>query len=406
VKVAMIEQRGARAGLGVIALALFFVGGIFVAIGGSFVFNEWNYWRHGVRAEAAAIGKSLRFATDTSDTGYELSYEVVVDGRRRERTEGVPARQWERVETGTVLPVEHLRGRPETLRIAPDSLAIGLPSVFAAIGVGLILGGVVAAVRTARPSPFSRGDAADPMPVSVAPADNPSYWTLARRTPVFWVGAMFLLVGTTMLAIGVSHIYGEWRFSTDARAIEGMVLTKERKRSGRNHQSTRYEATYRFTIADATFEGRTRIPYEQWTPLIERQPVTVRYLPEAPSTSRLDGSRTWPGATIPALLGCLFTAIGAWLFVGTVRSAKLEWRLRRHGVPGHGTVVDVRDRRLKINGVQQWRLRFEYDDSQGLRHAGSHDLAEHEALLWKTGDVGSVLYDPRKPSDAIWLGTH
>lgn len=396
-----------RAGLAVIALALFFVGGILFAIGGSPVLEELNYWRSGVHAEAAAIGKALRFATDTSDTGYELSYEVVVDGRRRERTEPVPVRDWERVETGSVLPVEHLRARPETLRIVLASREIGRSIVFAAIGAGLILIGVVAAACMARPSAYVRGDAADPDPVNVAPADDPSYWTLARRMPVFWVGAMFLLVGAPTLAVGVSQAYGEWRFSTDARVIEGMVLTKERKRSGRNNRSTSYDATYRFTIADATFEGRARIPHEKWTHLIERQPVAVRYLPESPSTSRLDGSRTWPATTFTALLGCLFTAIGVWLVVGGVRSAKREWRLRRHGVPGRGTVVDIRDRRLKINGVPQWRLRFEYDDSHGLRHASSHDLSESDARLWKTGDVGAVLYDPGKPSDAIWLGrTH
>jgi hypothetical protein len=31
-------------------------------------------------------------------------------------------------------------------------------------------------------------------------------------------------------------------------------------------------------------------------------------------------------------------------------------------------------------------------------------MPQHEANLWKVGDVGGVLYDSTRPTDAVWLG--
>jgi hypothetical protein len=220
----------------------------------------------------------------------------------------------------------------------------------------------------------------------------------------FWLGAILLTVGTPFAVVGLSGAHAEWRFSNDARAVEGIVLTKESRRSGRSNRRSGHAATYRFVIAGRTFEGRTPLRRDVWGELVERQPATVRYLPYAPSTSRLDGARPWRGLLVMAVIGSLFTAIGARVFMRSVRSARLEWRLRRHGHATRGTVIEVRDRHLKINGVTQWRLLFEYDDAGGRRHGGAHDVAEDEALEWKVGDAGDVRYDPVSPSSAIWLG--
>jgi hypothetical protein len=78
--------------------------------------------------------------------------------------------------------------------------------------------------------------------------------------------------------------------------------------------------------------------------------------------------------------------------------------LRQHGVRTQGIVTELQERNVKINDVQQWRLHYEYSDFQGIRHPGTIDLPEDEAQGWKVGDAGAVLYDPSRPTEAVWLG--
>lgn len=85
----------------VIAAALLFVDG-------RSLLDVWRY-RQAVRAEAVATGKTLRIATETSDTAYELPYRAVLEGQVRERTDAVPVHLWERVEPGSVVHAEHPR---------------------------------------------------------------------------------------------------------------------------------------------------------------------------------------------------------------------------------------------------------------------------------------------------------
>ncbi len=61
-------------------------------------------------------------------------------------------------------------------------------------------------------------------------------------------------------------------------------------------------------------------------------------------------------------------------------------------------------RNLRINDVQQYRLDVEYRDFQGHPHVTTIDMAEDEAQQWKVGDAGSVLYDPARPTEVVWLG--
>jgi hypothetical protein len=315
------EQGGERVALLVIALACLFVGGIFGAIGGRSAVTEWKYkWSSG-RTDAVAIGKALRFATDTTNTGYEVSYTVEIEGRRHARTEAVPVSLWERLEPGALVPIEYLRRQPDTFRVpvAGDEMRRGLTAL--AIGAVLILVGLAFVVAALRPRMFSIGRGGDPAdrPI-VEPLSVPTYWSAARRSATVWLGAILLTVGMPFAAVGLSAAHREWRFSNDAVAIEGMVLTKESRRSGRANRRTNHAATYRFELSGRTFEGRTQLPRGAWAPLVERQPATVLYLPYAPATSRLAGTRAWGGPLAMAAIGSLFTVIGARVFVQSLRS--------------------------------------------------------------------------------------
>jgi hypothetical protein len=151
-------------------------------------------------------------------------------------------------------------------------------------------------------------------------------------------------------------------------------------------------------------EGRDELSYKQWQQLIEREPVEVLYRPGKPSSSRLAGHSAWPLKTIFGLVGSVFTVVGGIIFVGALRNARLESRLRQQGVRVQGTVTELRERNLRINNVQQWRLHYQYRSFEGSLHVRTVDLPEDEAREWKVGDIGVVLYDPARPAEAVWLG--
>ena len=91
------------------------------------------------------------------------------------------------------------------------------------------------------------------------------------------------------------QFYDDWRFAGEARSIDGIVLTKEIRRSGsgrsRSSETKHYEATYRFTVDSQTIEGRDELRQEAWSRLIEREPVEVLY--------RLDNASFQPPRRTP-----------------------------------------------------------------------------------------------------------
>ena len=267
----------------------------------------------------------------------------------------------------------------------------------------MLLGALVAGRRSIRWQAAPDKPVQPISPIAI-PIQEPSYWPLARRSMEFWTGAIFLLVSTPLAVAGMLQVAEEWRFTRHGVSTDGMVLTKEITRPGRNRESRRYDATYRVMVPEGAFENRVRLSYADWARLKEREAVEVVYLPERPASNRLAGSQPWLAAAFLTLLGSGFFAIGATLLRRSIRQARLEWRLGQHGAATEGVVIEVCDRHLAINGVRQWRLRYEYDDFKGSRHSGTHDLPEDEALQWATGAVGAVRYDPGRPTDAIWLG--
>lgn len=238
-----------------------------------------------------------------------------------------------------------------------------------------------------------------------------SPFTLTRTSFGFWFGGIFLLVGLPLFVVSIFLFYDDWRFSQEARSTQGLVLAKEirqshsSRRSGSSRSRTKhYELTYRFTVQGETFEGRDELSQEDWERLAERGPVDVLYRPQKPSSNRLAGHRPWLLKTMFGLLGSVFTVLGGTIVVRSVRHARLEGRLRQHGVSTEGTVTELRVRNLKINDVQLWRLHYEYRDSQGHRHVKTIDMPEDEIQRWKVGDIGQVLYDPAQPAEAVWVG--
>jgi Protein of unknown function (DUF3592) len=399
-----VDPGGGRVALIIMAVAFFFVGGIFLFIAGGTLLKGERYRWQGVRAEAIATGKTLHRATSTTATAYEVTYRFTLPGEAPSvRAESVPVHVWESAEQGSPLSIEYIPNQLDSVRVVAERPGRSQMLIFLGIGIVLVLGGLFALKQV-----FTRSSDAEVMPpvasTSVPAATEPSFWPLARQSAGFWLGGILLLLGSIAFLAGGSPLYNDWTFARQAASTQGMVLTKEIERFGRRNESKRYRATYRFTAAGRTFEGREELSFDGWQRLIEREPTEVLYLPNRPASSRLAGPRAWFWTAFIALLGAIVTTIAGTIFMGAVRHARLEWRLRQSGVHANGTITELRDRNLKINGVRQWRLHYEFSDYQGRRHRKSADVAEDEAQTWKVGESGKVLYDSARPDDAVWLG--
>jgi hypothetical protein len=82
------------------------------------VLEQRQYRQQGVRVEAIATGKTLRRATTTTDTAYEITYQFnLSEGGRHQQTESVAVPLWERVERGSHLTVEYVPGAPASARV-------------------------------------------------------------------------------------------------------------------------------------------------------------------------------------------------------------------------------------------------------------------------------------------------
>jgi uncharacterized protein DUF3592 len=398
-----------------------FLGAIFLFIGGSTFLEEQRYQQRGVRAPGVVTGKALRPATSHSATSYEISYRVnPAGGTPFEQTESAGVHLWERVERDSPLVVEYVPGQPESARVVLErsdqttemAFALSTGSVLAVIGLFVILKGGrwLSSSSDGASIPVDAAAPAVTEPVGEAPsvpvAQQRSFWPLARKSFGFWFGGISLLVGLPWFVVnGVIPFYADWRFAQEGRSTQGMVLTKEIRRSGNTRSETlHYDVTYRFAVSGETIEGRDELSLEDWERLIERESADVLYRAGNPSSNRLAGNRPWIKKTFFGLLGLVFAVLGSIVFVRAARNARLEWHLRQHGVNTEGTVTELHDRNLELNGAQQWRLFYEYRDFQGHHYVKTFDLPQDEAQRWKTGDVGRVLYDSARPTEAVWLG--
>ena len=228
-------------------------------------------------------------------------------------------------------------------------------------------------------------------------------------SPALLAGGILLLVGLVFLAVSAAQLLENQRFAQEGRLTQGTILAKiintSTSGSGSSRSRSRhYEATYRFAIEGTVFEGRDELLQADWERLAEGGTVDVLYLPADPASNRLAGSRPWLLQMIFGVLGLVLAPIGAALVARAIRRARLESRLRAHGMTAQGRITELGPGGLRINNVQQWRLKYEYQDASGSRHASALTLSPMEADEWHVADHGIVRYDQAKPADSVWVG--
>jgi hypothetical protein len=228
---------------------------------------------------------------------------------------------------------------------------------------------------------------------------------LVRRSFLLWFGAAFLGIGLFIAVMGFQETRRERRYETRGEAINAVVVRKSiRPASRQGNTSTRYEVTYRFTTEDGrALEGVDAVSVEQWESLDAGSPFRITYLPGAPGSSRAQGSGDLASGLVGIGAGSLFALVGGGLFVWSGRRLRREWRLLRTGEATQGSVVAVEPTNVRVNRVQQWRVRYRYQDHLGRTHEGvSGTVSPYEAGLVEVGGTLPVRFDRQRPEESTW----
>lgn len=222
----------------------------------------------------------------------------------------------------------------------------------------------------------------------------------------FAVGMPFLVIG---LYLGIQHSTATTQLDAEGKTVEGMVLTKARKASssssGRSSTPT-YEVTFRFLTPGGVITGKADVSRDAWDSLSEREAIQVTYLPDRPQRYRVEGQTSgWWLPGIFTILGGIFGGLGGFILLRARNLTQIRRRLQREGVTATATVSDVRAANMRINGIQQLAIHYEYRDERGRSHSGKEMFPPEEAARWKEGDRVTIRYDRRNPGNSIWVGT-
>lgn len=240
-----------------------------------------------------------------------------------------------------------------------------------------------------------------------AHASGPSLWSFAGRAVLLWVGTLFLILGLTLLTIGIRTSLGVHAYGTRGLDVQAVVLDKTVVRANRQDiPRTQYLLIYRFTDARGQeITGTADVPVEEWERLEPGERLAVTYLPEDPDSGRFAGGDEWIAALVFSIVGGVFSLLGGGLAFADVRRLMGAARVLRHGISTDSIVVRSEPTQTSVNRVTQWQIRYRYRDHIGRTQEGvSHLVSPEEALQWKEGDRGTVRFDRERPDISIWIG--
>lgn len=240
------------------------------------------------------------------------------------------------------------------------------------------------------------------------------WFDLTARNFWLWFGGIWLFCGLPFLIIGLyigaQNIHVNKRLAAEGRTVEGMVLTKavtsSSSGSSRGSSTPTYEVTFRFLTPGGIMHGKAEVPGDTWDTLIEREPIRVTYLPDAPQHYRIEGQTSgWILPVIFTVMGGIFTSLGGFILIRARGRLQTTRRLQHEGITTTATVSDIRAANMRINGVQQLAVHYTYQDERGRSYTGKETFPPEEAGRWKEGDRITIRYDRRRPGQSIWVGT-
>jgi hypothetical protein len=229
-------------------------------------------------------------------------------------------------------------------------------------------------------------------------ADLPTLRWLRAPQICFPLAGLSLILGFVLL---VSDFEPVRLYSFGDRAT-GKVLAKSGEVApgyGRGKLTVRYSFE---TLGGLVFEGHESIRRQEAELLHEGGPVPVLYLPGKPMVNGIPRPYGWLSPLLGLLAGVPLFCWGTRTVYLLTRRHLAVVRLKHEGVMAQATVqaVEVVDSSLPLS-----RIHFGYRDHLGNYHeATSRGLDRREVESWRLGDVGTVRFNARRPTEHYWVG--
>jgi len=309
-----------------IGAILLFVGSIFIAIMGTYVYRAHRLASEGEFATGTVVKKVMHQASDsgTSNTSYEVDYSfTTATGLKVEGDDTIDPDAWDQLKEGGPVQIEYAASKPRINQIGATSgpLIIGYIVVVVAsliwlVGATLAVKGLrgpwSAPVRSGKPETHS--DSGVVFNKGRVEVDLPPFLK-DKVTPWTFFGTLLLICGGMFLLIGVANLRQERAFRAEGNHATAIVLTKSSRQEydqQNDTYQTHYDIDYRFTTDEGkSARGSAEVNWHTWRSINERDPIQIIYLPMRPTRSRLASDHPGFFLWFVTVLGALLTGGGA-----------------------------------------------------------------------------------------------
>ncbi len=191
-----------------------------------------------------------------------------------------------------------------------------------------------------------------------------------------WIATIFAVIGLGLLVGGGYLVYRTQVFLSTAASAPGVVTGLVRSQDSDGGSTYRPEVRFVASTGDTVdFVGSVGSS----PPAYDRgEAVTVRYDPANPHDARLEGFfDLWFAPGLLGLLGTIFTAVGGGILGFQVRAARRREWLLHHGRRMRVDFTGVeRNTAIRVNGRSPWRLAGQWLDpaNQEIHLFQSEDL--------------------------------
>ena len=302
---------------------LLFVGSIFLALMGNYVYRAHRLASEGKFATGSVVKKVMHQASEngTSNTSYEVDYIfTTADGIKIESNDTIDPDAWDQLKEGGPVQIEYAAGKPRINQVGATSGPIIIGYIVVVLASVMWLGGAALAVKGLLGPKSARAESKEPatQAVSVYKSGNvevevPSF--LKNVSPWIIFGTLLLVCGAMFLLIGAANLYQERTFRAEGKPATAIVLTKSSHQEydqQNNTYETHYDLDYRFTTDDGkSVRGSAEVNWRTWKSIHQRDPIQIIYVPQRPSRNRLAADHPRVFLWFVTVLGALVTGGGA-----------------------------------------------------------------------------------------------
>jgi hypothetical protein len=166
------------------------------------------------------------------------------------------------------------------------------------------------------------------------------------------IGVLLILLAF-LINLTISTRNSEQRFAASSRAIQARVTALEDRSDSDGKE---YRLGYSFRIGDDSYSGQQKVDFDTFTRYRVGDPITVRYAPENPARSEIEGQpRTAWGFFL--FLSILVAVIIIGGFLVAIRRAGRYEAFRKNSTIILGTLEDFR---AKVDSEDHYMVYYRY----------------------------------------------